>query len=164
MILGVLDGKPRPLTATREFALVTVLMVASSVACGGASTGSTPKRSSPKLTTSLGTLAEVERRTAADSANPALSPKADQVAYHLTFKGDIVITDFEEGWEKRVPLVDAQGREYPPILAGAPGADGTLSQDAFKLDGSMTASGGRFVFKGTARVTGGVLILAYVVP
>jgi hypothetical protein len=123
-----------------------------------------PAKSSPNVQTSLGTLAAAERRIASDPANPEVALKAGEVSYFLTFKGKITIADYEKGWETRVPLLDSEHREFVPVLAGTPTANGKLSQDKWTMNGNLTASGGRWIFKGSASVPDGTLVLAYVIP
>lgn len=123
-----------------------------------------PARSSPNVKTSLGTLTDVERRVSEDPSNPEISLQSGEVAYLLTFKGDIAIANYEKGWEKRVPLVDAGGREFIPVTSGTPDANGKLSQEKWMMSGAMTGSGGRWVFEGSATVPDGVMVVAYVVP
>ncbi len=122
-----------------------------------------PAKATPNIQTSLGMLTEVERRVAGDAANPA---KNDGFVYRLSFKGKIVIPDYEDGWSLRYPLVDRRGRKYPPILAGTPAADGKIStnRDNWTMDGALTARDGRWVFKGSATVPEGALVLEYVLP
>ncbi len=137
--------------------LGTVALVCASCAKG-------PAKTSPNVQTSLGTLAEAERRVASDPANPEVALKTGEVAYFLTFKGKIAIADYEKGWEKRVPLLDSERRELVPVLAGTPAVNGKLSQDKWTMNGNLTASGGRWIFKGSASVPDSTLVLAYVVP
>jgi hypothetical protein len=104
-------------------------IVATLFACSSATSKTTPN-----LQTSFGTLAETERRSTADPANPAIAPKSGEVAYVLTFRGTIAIPADEAGWEKRYPIVDSRGTEYAPV------------------------------FKSTANAPASVLVLAYIVP
>jgi len=146
------------ISRTRGAAIVALL---SAIASGCTSP---PAKTTPNIQTTLGTLAETERRSDADPANPVITPKSGEVAYVLTFKGNIAIPDYENGWEKRFPIVDGQGREYSPVAAGTPDAAGKLAQ-AYRLTGTAAGNtNGALVFKGTASVPEGVLKLAYIVP
>lgn len=148
------------ISRTLQSAAIVALLSAIASGCG-----SPPAKTTPNIQTTLGTLAEAERRGEADPANPIIAPKSGEVAFVLTFKGNIAIPDYENGWEKRFPIVDGQGREYPPVAAGTPDAAGKLMQDTYRLTGSASViTNGALVFKGTASVPEGVLMLAYIVP
>jgi hypothetical protein len=137
------------------------------------------------IQTSLGTLTRLERTHRADSLNPAIAPPAGQVAVVLTFRGSTVVADYAVGWEPPFPLVDAQSRAYPPVLAGTRDSAGRVSQDTWWLRGhlrapngsdirmdsaqlgtvrSMLGWGGDLTFTGTATVPAPGLTLAYLVP
>jgi hypothetical protein len=148
------------ISRTRQSAAIVALLSAIASGCS-----SPPAKTTPNIQTTLGMLAEAERRSNADPANSVIAPKSGEVAYVLTFKGSIAIPDYENGWEKRFPILDGQGREYPPVAAGTPDATGKLTQDTYRLTGSAGAiTNGALTFKGTASVPEGVLVLAYIVP
>lgn len=121
------------------------------------------------IKTSLGDLVKIENKDKVTTNKETISPKPGEVIYILSFEGKKEFEYKEVELSKvfdilHLPLVDSNGKEFVPIFAGSPAAEGTLSDKDIKTDGQATGKDGKFVSTGKVVLPEPKLSLVYVVP
>lgn len=147
------------------------------------------------IKTSLGDLTKIEHKDKATTTKETLTAKPGEVLYVLSFEGkkefevkdvavpelarltgglsdasDIRLTDFSVGaapglGDVLLPLVDSSGKEFKPMFFGTPNAEGVLSNDNIKFNGSVTGKDGKpWVRSGKMDFPEGKVTVVYAIP